>query len=218
MSSLIRRSSAPPPPTLAWATVPTTGCTRVLRVTAFGAASLLLAGLAHILGGGRLPDLGLGLLLTAATGMVAVVLTARRCRLPLLLTVLGAEQLILHALFTDADPVPCATSAIPALHGGATCLPPAEAAVAAASHPLPLLMLAAHLLATVATAWLLARGEAALWRLADRVVRAATAAVTPSPSSAPAVLSVSPLRTLTARVLRDDAAPRGPPTPWPATH
>jgi hypothetical protein len=175
----------------------------------FGTASLLLAGLAHLVGGGQLPDPGLGLLLVAATGMVAVVVTARRCRLPMLLTVLGAEQLLLHALLDSSEPV--VACAEPTLHGGMVCLPVTGPAAVAVGHPLSLVMLGAHVLATVLTAWLLARGEAALWRLADRVVRAATAAVTSGPAAAPRVLVVSPLRSMTARVLRDDAPPRGPP-------
>jgi hypothetical protein len=201
--------SAPPTPDPSWTTVPTTGWARLLRASAFGTASLLLAGLAHLVGGGELPDPGLGLLLIAATGMVAVVVTARRCRLPMLLTVLGAEQLLLHALLDSSEPV--AACAQPAVHGGMVCLPVTGPAAVAVGHSLSLVMFSAHVLATVLTAWLLARGEAALWRLADRVVRAATAAVTSWPAAAPRVLVVSPLRSMTARVLRDDAPPRGPP-------
>jgi hypothetical protein len=158
----------------------------------------------------------MGLLLTAATGMVAVVVTARRCRLPLLLTVLGAEQLILHLLFGADGPTSCAaTSTMPALHNSAVICG-SEAAAQTLAHPLSLLMLAGHLLATALTAWLLARGETALWRLAERVVRAAVAAVTPWPGATPRDLALTPLRMLTAGGVRDDAPPRGPPTPRPA--
>jgi hypothetical protein len=201
--------SAPPTPRPSWTIVPTTGWARLLRASVFGTASLLLAGLAHLLGGGEVPDPGLGLLLIAATGMVAVVVTARRCRLPMLLTVLGVEQLVLHALLDASDPV--VACAEPALHGGMVCLPVTGAAAVAVGHPLSLVMFGAHVLATALLAWLLARGEAALWRLADRVVRAATAAVTPWPSAAPRVRAVRPLRSLTVGVLGEDAPPRGPP-------
>jgi hypothetical protein len=211
------RGSAPPTPTaLSAATPPTAGWARLLRATAFGTASLLLAGLAHLLGGGRLPDLGLGLLLTAATGMVAVVVTARRCRLPLLLTVLTAEQLILHLLFAADGVRSCAaTSTMPALHNNAVICG-SEAAAQTLAHPLTLLMLAAHLLATALTAWLLARGEKALWRLADRVVRAALPTLASWPAAAPRELALTPLRALTAAVHRDDAPTRGPPRVCPA--
>jgi hypothetical protein len=131
----------------------------------------------------------------------------------MLLAVLGAEQLILHALLDSSGPV--VACAEPALHGGMVCLPVTGPAAVAVGHPLSLVMLAAHVLATVLIAWLLARGEAALWRLADRVLRAATAAVTPWPSAAPRLLAVSPLRSMTTRVLREDAPPRGPPAPCP---
>jgi hypothetical protein len=218
ISTFPARRSAPAAPTPSGSPGPTKGWTRLLRASVLGTASLLLAGLGHLAGGGETPDLGLGLLIVAATGMVAVVVTARRCGLPLLLTVLGAEQLVLHALFTGADPAGCASPAASMLHGAAICLPGGDAVRNAASHPLPLLMLAAHLLATVLTAWLLARGEAALWRLADEVVRAATAAVTPWPAAGPRVLAVGSLGTMTARVFRDEVPPRGPPAAWPAVN
>src|SRR3954454_10511944 len=124
--------------------LPTTGWTRLLRAGAFGTASLLLAGLAHVLGGGGLPDLGLGLLLVAATGTVAVVLTARRCRLPLLLTTLGAEQLTLHALLTDDGSLSCA--AMPAVHGGAMACAPLAAAAPHGSTVSAWLMFGSHAL------------------------------------------------------------------------
>jgi hypothetical protein len=190
---------------------PVRGWARLLRVAALGTSSLLLAGVAHVAGGGHLPGLGLGLLLIAVTGALAVVLTARRCRLPLLLLVLGVEQIVLHTLFEASRPMDCAAAAImPAVHEPAMLCRPV-AAVATGDHSLSLVMLVAHVLATAVTAWLLSRGEAALWRLADSVVRAALPRTTPWPAAPPQAPALSPLRTLVALVHRDDAPPRGPP-------
>jgi hypothetical protein len=172
---------------------------------------LLLAGLAHVAGGGRLPGVGLSLLLTAGTGAVAVVLTVRRCRLPLLLAVLGVEQLVLHLLLDASSSMDCATAAaMPAVHDGAMLCQPGVAA-AAADHPVSLVMLGAHVLATALTAWLLSRGEAALWRLAERVVRAALPAMTPPPAPARPAPAVPQRTALVAWMHGGDAAPRAPP-------
>jgi hypothetical protein len=72
-------------------------------------------------------------------------------------------------------------------------------------------MLSGHLVATALTAWLLARGEAALWRLAEQAVRASEATVTSWPTESRRVPVVAPLRALIAGVPEDDAPPRGPP-------
>lgn len=194
-------------------TPPTTGWTRLLRAGVFGTASLLLAGLAHVLGGGGRPDLGLGLLLVAATGTVAVVLTARRCGLPLLLPTLGAEQLTLHALLTDGGSMSCA--AMPAVHGGAMACAPVAAAAPHGSTVSTWLMFGSHALATVVTAWLLARGEAAVWRLAERLVRAALPTVTRWPSLA-LTGTGGPLPAPVVSPHRADPPPRGPPACLPA--
>ena len=207
LSSAARRPRAPRSPL--WGNSADDGVARVLRAGVFGTASVLLAGLAHVLGGGRLPDLGLGLLLVAATGTVAVVLTARRCRLGLLLTALGAEQLTLHALLASSGSASCA--AMPAVHAGAMTCAPVDAAAPHGSTTLALLMLGGHALATVVTAWLLARGEAAVWGLADRLVRAALPAVTPWPA-APGARASSPLPARVVSPHRTDPPPRGPPT------
>lgn len=192
---------------------PTAGWPRLLRVIAFGGSSLLLAGLAHLMGGGQLPGAALLLVLGAVTGAVAAVVTARRCRLPLLLAVLTVEQVALHTLFTAAGPPGCPASAgMPAAHDGSlTCTPALSSSAAPDSDPHTLLMLAGHLLATALTAWVLARGEAALWRLAERVVRAAEPLHTPWPAVAPRLRALPLLLCLPAGTRPDDAAPRGPP-------
>ncbi len=193
--------------------LPTVGWARLLRVVAFGGSSLLLAGLTHLMGGGRLPGAALLLVLGAVTGAVAAVVTARRCRLPLLLAVLAVEQVALHTLFTAAGTPGCpAAAAMPAAHGGSlACTPALSSSAVPDADPHALLMLAGHLLATALTAWVLARGEAALWRLAERVVRAAEPLHTPWPAVASRLRALPLLVCLPAAPRPDDAAPRGPP-------
>ena len=215
INSASRPGEAPAPAGgRAWTGSPTAGWARLVRVAAFGGTSLLLASLAHLVGGGQLPGAGLLLVLAVVTGAVAAVVTARRCRLPLLLTVLTVEQVGLHTLFT-AGPLDCPaapavlTAAMPAGHTGSLiCTPGLDAT---AGHPDPLLMWAGHLLATALTGWLLARGEAVLWRLAERVVRAAHPPRTSWPALAPRPRAFPLLLRLPAPPPEGDAAPRGPP-------
>jgi hypothetical protein len=74
-------------------------------------------------------------------------------------------------------------------------------------------MVGGHVLATVATAWILARGEALLWQLADRIVRASLPPAALWPAAAFRVLAVGPLAPLYLPPTWDTASPRGPPAP-----
>jgi hypothetical protein len=193
---------------------PTSGWVRLVRVAALGGSSMLLAALAHLVGDGRLPAVGLMVLLTAAVGTVAVVATSRRCRLPRLLTLLVAEQLALHEVFAAASGTSCPTAPVMGGgHGGPVCgtgVTMAET-VQTGHHALSLAMVLGHLAATVLTAWVLTRGEAALWRLADRVTDAARPPSTPWPSAAPRTRALTPLPAPHVTLRCQDAAPRGPP-------
>ncbi|MBA8793343.1 hypothetical protein FHX74_000937 [Friedmanniella endophytica] len=184
---------------------PLHGRRRALRVAALGGSSMALACAAHRLGGGVLPPWWLLAALTAFVGTAAVVLTARRLRLPLLVVVLLVQQAGLHLVFSLAAGSECvpavghgaaggaSTAGMPGMPGmpGAltatgACLAPqlhasgigsagvwtasgtgagATGSMLAAMAP----MLLAHLVATLVTAWLLARGERLLWRVAERV-------------------------------------------------
>ena len=73
---------------------------RAVRVAVLGAASLMLATSAHIIGGGTLPSLGVLTMTALVLGLVAVPLTGRRCRTGILVAVLGVQQFLLHLLFT----------------------------------------------------------------------------------------------------------------------
>lgn len=196
---------------------PLRGARRVLRSAVLGSASLALAVGAHVAGGGAAPGAGLLLLTAALVGLVALTATARRVRLTWLAPLLGLEQALLHALFQalGSTAVLC-TAATSAGHAGhhadaaLACVPAAgSATMTMPDWP----MLLAHLLATLATAWLLVRGESALWSLAERVVRAATA----RPGALRLPRAVVVVRTTRRRPHRrpcGTAAPRGPPLPF----
>ena len=211
------RVARPSDPPHSGRALPTAGWTRLLRIAVFAVASLLIAGLAHLAGGGRPPSAGLGLVLAALTGTVAAAVTARRCRLPLLAVVLSAEQVVLHLLFAASGPMDCASAAaMPVSHLGVLSCP--DGAATATAHSESLLMLGAHTFATALTTWLLARGEAALWRLADRVVRAALPLLAARwPARAPRVRVLPPLPAARAASPHQPAAPRGPPAGCTAT-
>lgn len=153
----------------------------LLRSTAVAATVVLLAALAHILGGGSLPGAGIMAAILALTSLFSTLATRRQLRLPAMTAVLGAGQLALHEVFTALSiPVPETAAVAGAGHhlaGQADVvadrgLPFAQVAEAAAGHahqvdsPLAALMLTGHVVATLLCAGLLARGEAALWFLA----------------------------------------------------
>lgn len=192
----------------------TRGLWRLARIFALGGVSMLLATAAHSIGGGRLPSAGVLLVATFLVGLTAITVTARRSSFTVLASVLGLEQLLLHEVLTATAMTPSGCADGPTVgHGAAMgCLvgadPSGQPAVQmAGSHTG---MLLAHLAATVATAWLLSRGEAFLWRLSDRAARAASAAPTLRLRRA---LPARPLpdRILLAASRRTPAEPRGPP-------
>ncbi|GAA3704885.1 hypothetical protein GCM10022204_22920 [Microlunatus aurantiacus] len=156
---------------------PGQGGVRLLRAAALGGSSLLLAAWAHLAGGGAAPNTAAMVLAGCATGVIAVSVTARRCRMPLLLTVLGLEQAGLHLLFGSSAAALCLPNAPMShgLHAGASCVS------VAGQHSMAepgLVMVLAHVAALIVMAWVLARGEQWVWGLVD----AATAVLAPRPS------------------------------------
>jgi hypothetical protein len=173
---------------------------------------MLLAATAHLGGGEHLPSPGVLAVLALFVGLAAAALTRRRCRLPLLLGVLAAEQLGLHLLLGAGAATGCVGGPMTAGHGAlAACPGDAVAAADASGHPLGGPMLTAHVVATLLTAWLLACGEAALWRVVDRVARAAGAAVVGWPAPAPRPPALPDLTLDHSSDRWDATAPRGPP-------
>ncbi|AXB48876.1 hypothetical protein A4R43_28890 [Amycolatopsis albispora] len=106
-------------------------------------ASAALAITAHALADGQFPNLSLTVLLTALIGWVSTALADRTTGLPGILTVLGPAQLVMHFVLTE-------------LGGHAT----EHSGTGVISGTLP--MTAAHTLAVLGTAVLLARAESLL--------------------------------------------------------
>jgi hypothetical protein len=194
---------------------------RAVRVAALGATSLLLATSAHAVGGGDLPALGVLVVTAIVLGLVAVPLTARRCRTGVLLAVLGVQQTLLHLLFSSAAARPgCDPSGLEAAAHqlGAACGmqsagpmgvqstgPMADAGTTSWT------MIVAHIVATVATAYLLGRGEAWLWRTAERAIRAVLGSLTGRLADDRPHLIISWRMSPWIAPAYEPAAPRGPP-------
>ena len=187
---------------------------RAVRVAVLGAASLVLATSAHIIGGGTLPSLGVLALTALVLGLVAVPLTGRRCRTGVLVAVLGVQQSLLHLVFTAvAEQRGCEPSDLVATAHqlGAACAMNMSMdmpmTAAGASWP----MILAHAAATAATAWLLARGEAWLWRTAEQVVRVAGTTLTRGVGNDRDQLVMPRQMVVWTAPAYAVAAPRGPP-------
>ncbi|GAB2580225.1 hypothetical protein GCM10009593_18650 [Microlunatus antarcticus] len=185
------------------------------------AVPLLLATGAHLVGGGDVLPVGV-LLGAAALLLVSTLVSVDRCRFAVLLPLLAAEQVLLHLLFSAADTAAmCLPSAAAAgahaghaAHGAAATLDPGSAAglqACAESHAMGAswLMVGAHAAATLAVAWLLARGEAWWWRTVATLVLLVAARPTRRRPRALAVLARPVL--LAGRLVLDAASPRGPP-------
>jgi hypothetical protein len=194
---------------------------RAVRVAVLGATSLLLATSAHTFGGGDLPAPGVLAVTAIVLGLLAVPLTGRRCKTGLLLAVLGVQQTLLHLLFSSAAAHPtCEPAGLQAaahqlgaacdMHGGVLMSVQSTTPMTAAGTT-SWAMIIAHALATVATAWLLGRGEAWLWRTAEQVIRAALGTLTGRLADArPRLIILERLSPWVAHVYAH-SAPRGPP-------
>lgn len=201
----------------------------MVRAGALGGSAVALAAAAHALGGGSLPSPAVLIPSVGLVALVAVVLTERKVRFAPLIVVLGLEQLLLHVCFvlgsTGSSPgasvsailgghhevaafavAPDATGAMTSTLGGLSALMPTGPMSGSMSGPA---MVVAHLVATVLTAVLIARGEAWLWSLVSRLVRRV-----PRPVVLPRRVSPSCARTAVRGVdqwARGSASPRGPP-------
>ncbi|MET3720605.1 MULTISPECIES: hypothetical protein [unclassified Arthrobacter] len=140
-----------------------------LRAASLSTGILALASGAHVLGGGDLPAPGILLAVLALTVLTANTATRLKLNVATMTTVLGAGQFALHEVFTTfSGPVQTGSHAPAAAHHlSGAAIPTLDAGhIHAAGSPAGILMLAAHTVATVACALLLAKGEAALWSLA----------------------------------------------------
>lgn len=193
-------------------TDPTSGRWRLARVAGLGIASYGLAVGAHVGAGGGWPGWPVSVMLAALLGVLGVAFTTRRRRLPAVLGVLTAAQLVLHVLLSLLDTPASSCSVVSVGHHAATasCDPSVATAGSAAMAMPSVSMVLAHLAATAATAWVLARGEAWLWRTV-RGILAATVPVRITAAPRVWVLHREVVRT-PIRWARPDA-PRGPPEP-----
>ncbi|WP_461173888.1 hypothetical protein M1D93_03990 [Arthrobacter sp. Z1-9] len=190
-----------------------------LRSSAVGTVILTLAAVAHLAGGGALPAPVILLAVLALTALASTTATRLQLGFPAMAALLGGGQLALHGLFTAFGPsapgrTPTGATSHAGHFSGADVLTPAAhlAGTEAGSAPL---MLAAHALATLGCAVLLAKGEAALWALAAwlRPLSALPRAVVPD--AVPPPLAAFPTAAAPQRPwrnLRQDNR-RGPPSP-----
>lgn len=193
---------------------------RFLRACLISTATLGLAAAAHTAAGGHLP--GAPVLLLLAVLSLAPVMFLSRYRLgpAAMAGILTASQTALHQAFTTlAEPSGHCTGPGIGAHGHhqAFAIPHCATAGDVAGHDMAgwpgAAMLAAHIIATAATALLLARGEAALWQLAAWLKPLTTIL---RPATLPARARLHALRGVTVLVphpgLRIPTL-RGPPRP-----
>lgn len=143
----------------------------LLRATAVATVILALAAGAHLAAGGELPAPAIMLAVLSLTALGSTTATRLRLGFPALAALLGGGQVALHEVFTAFSSSGTAAGSGPAAShvshvAGPGFLTPAADHLAGAAATAGPLMLAAHVLATLGSALLLAKGEAALWALA----------------------------------------------------
>jgi hypothetical protein len=187
---------------------PTRGAVRVARAVAFGVSVLTIAAGAHVAAGGVLPSVTVLALLAVPVSVLAVALTGRRCGPVLLVGSMAAAQVLLHEMLVAL------TAQVPGDMAGQMS---AGSASAMGGHPIAhtdgwsVTMTAAHVVATLVAALLLARAEQALWQLVSRLLL--TLPCIPrllacGPRQAPVLLSVPGLR---PSLVSGGSGLRGPP-------
>ncbi|MHA7303700.1 hypothetical protein ACX80E_00390 [Arthrobacter sp. TMN-49] len=200
---------------------------RLLRTVFVGATVLGLAAGAHLVAGGSLPAPAIMAALLALHVLCSTVATHFRLALPAMMILLGSSQVVLHQVFEKLSSSATAGpgSAGPHQHTMSAEENAAALLVSAQAVATPGMdhmnhagavsgwMWAAHIIATVAAAALLAYGENALWSLAHwlRPLHKSPAAVLALPAQAarPGVIP-RPLPRRPWRNLRPDTR-RGPP-------
>jgi hypothetical protein len=201
---------------------PTRGTTRIARACAFGMTTLALAAGAHVVAGGALPSMTVLTLLAVPVAVAALALTSRRCGPVVMLVSLTGAQVLLHetlmalaARGSGGMAVQMSTSSSGAI-GDFAMSPLAMSHSVVPVDGWSVAMTATHLLATVVTALLLARGEQALWQLVARLLP--TLPCIPrlpgcGPRQAPVLLSVPALRPC---LVSGGSGLRGPPARFAA--
>ncbi len=183
---------------------------RFPRAMAVTTAMVALAAGAHVMAGGALPHPVIFLGLVALVLAPVMILASFKVAAPAMAGLLVASQLILHEAFNALSmPAGFQHIAVGHLHGPGSVLP---ATAFTPDYAVPnTLMLVLHAAATLATAVVLARGEAAVWALAvwlRPIIRILTPVVIPDwplQPARPAVVVLSRWRNLRL------PARRGPP-------
>jgi hypothetical protein len=188
-----------------------------LRSGAISLVIVLLAAGAHVVGGGALPTAPVLLALVALTALATTLATRFKLNVVTMTTLLGAGQLALHEAFSALGPVDAAAPGTQH-HLGGESLSPAVDLAASHTHQLGTtfgaLMLLSHVIATLGSALILAKGEDALWQLAAwlrPLIALPTLLFRPDAGAAP--LAVGAPEVFTPRPwrnLRQDSR-RGPP-------
>jgi hypothetical protein len=141
-----------------------------LRASAMATAILTLAAGAHLTGGGALPAPTVMLAVLALTALGSTTATRLRLGFPAVAALLAGGQVALHEVFAAAGIPAAAESGATAPHGshlsGAAAMQPVLDHIYGTGATSGPLMLAAHVLATLGSALLFAKGEDALWALA----------------------------------------------------
>lgn len=173
---------------------PTRGALRLWRGAVLAVTSATLTVTAHAMAGGMPPDTGLTVLLTIGVAAVGVALADRQRSTRAILAVLAVAQLASHALLSLGTP------AMPDMPG--------------MRHMNGLAMLAAHTIAVLLSAALLARADAAIFLFAA-VLAMLLPRLLVAPPPAVRVARVrpvaSPKDTATAALLCRGHGRRGPP-------
>lgn len=151
---------------------------RLFRSVLVTACVVSLGAGAHVTGGGSLPHPALLAALTVLALVPVTLLAGRRLSLPVIGGVLAGGQFVLHSAFemfsAGASCAPVSGSAWAHVHAGMDHAARLSSCLPAGSSPMiphmldagaSLGMVVAHVLATTATALLLARGEGAFWHV-----------------------------------------------------
>jgi hypothetical protein len=135
---------------------------RVLRLVAFAVTATCLALGSHLLAGGMLPAVVPGVLACVLPGVAGALLTRRRRGPVEILVVLSAVQLAMHEVFSTTAAMPGSADPACSMTAMAMTASPGASAGGPAAVGGGVLMVAAHAIAVVITAVVLARGECAL--------------------------------------------------------
>jgi hypothetical protein len=172
---------------------------RLARTATFAAVCVTLAALAHLLGGGSVPDPPAAALGLAGAFAPALLLCGRERSAATVNVTLVCAQFGLHELF-GADGT---AYLIPHLHGHGLGTDAG--------------MLVAHLTATLIAGWWLARGETALWSLLRRLPGRGLRLLLLRPAAVQPVRQAAPIVHDRAApfdpAIRHSLARRGPPLP-----